>query len=425
MISGRGQPVEHFTHSVCDVELAISTGGKWVRKSVNQKEPRGNRCPFVAARYTCEQSEFDSREWQYVPATVTSSIPTIEEVGNARSPNRILLAGDSNLRQVYQTIACRWHSANVLGYIELFPVNEQGEPKVAVYDRTNMSALLPCHGLATSDLQGFHVGTDDRWRPRSPWKKLEEAGIVSCKEYPDYNMAGGLACIVSSNNAQEICFIHARIWWKAKFPLNLMSGATNKKEYSFDRLSEWVSGRTGKEPTSIRPIFHSEVAKKGAFDTLVVNDYLFEGHEKQRALEEKLSVYGFGGKVIIVPKYKKGIRQKLPPNERILNVGISSRLKANAQYTCANNNMTNRMYVKTLRSPLSQIATARMNDAKSCINPVINHTSCRETTLEDGTMGQCEKETHFCVPGPVDVIGEYILAAAVGKAERITSSVLR
>jgi hypothetical protein len=293
-----------------------------------------------------------------------------------------------------------------------------------------MTTVPPCHSLFTADLKNFYVGTDKRWEPRSPWVGLQKAGITHCTEIPDYNKAGELACIVSANGAQEICFIHVRLWWRALPPPEASRSVraseeetiaaqdakgltSDTKSYSFNRLSAWATGHFTNEPLNEsssslqQPIFMSNIAKKGAFDTMVVNTFL-TGRSKldKSSLAGMLSTRGFTGKLLLVPKYGYGKRTKLPFTQKKIPVSNTS-----VSHTATDCHL---FYAGDLSASLRPITKARANDAKANISPEskIDGSMCRETKGK-----ACGKESHFCAPGPLDAVGDFILAAAVGTTE--------
>jgi hypothetical protein len=189
----------------------------------------------------------------------------------------------------------------------------------------------------------------------------------------------------------------------------------DKKAHIFKRLSAWATGHFVTNEPGNFPM--SGVAKKGAFDVVVANTHIIKTKEDQAMLATMLRARNFEGKLIMVPKYDAGYRGMLPAHMMglpVTNTSMSPEKGPGAE--CGSGKQapaaSKLLHVVDLLLPLEELTKQRKNDAHSNIFPVsADGKVCRE---RQNNATQCDHESHFCVPGPIDVVGDYILAAAVG-----------
>lgn len=342
--------------TVSEIQSAVKSPGVWERSnetsaqrthaSDGQRKQR-QRCPFVPGRYLCEDSVHDDKEWLYRTEWLADChIPEIEEVAASVKPRRILLVGDSHLRQPFIQIACRWHNQGVLGTMDLYK-----DSTPFVYDSAKQVPPPPCHSYSAADYPKFFVGIKRGrenvardsydWLPKKPETFLQQKNISRCgDQFRAQNGAveAGLTCVTSSNGATEVCYIHVRTWLSSGCHLkgtmqNLeaYTGHSGGKEAHcrdaiMDRVATWATGkstRTGNEWWGEHPanadFFISSVAKRAPFDTVVFNKY-GAPHAQHAALQHTLAARGFTGKVLFVPNFNNGFRKIVDDEKTTLKI---------------------------------------------------------------------------------------------------------
>ena len=209
--------------TVSEIQHAVRQSGFWERSNetsaqrthtADGRRKQRKRCPFAPGRYLCEDSVFDDREWWYrTNWKGQCDIPEIEEVGSSVKPHRILLVGDSHLRQSYIQAACTWHHNDVLGTMDLFV---DGMPYL--YDSAQQGTPFPCHAYSRRAYPKFFIGVrrgeEDvapnsyDWLPKNPKRILRQQNVSVCAD----TQTNAVSCLASSNGATEICFVHVRYW---------------------------------------------------------------------------------------------------------------------------------------------------------------------------------------------------------------------
>lgn len=379
--------------------------GSWKKKAM---QTNWELCPFMKPNFNCIGRKTSASQWTFQPEMPQGcGVPEIEESLHALAGQRMLLCGDSHMRQVLVEVSC--------GFQDLLLQNHG-----------HSAPFPPSDWLPISPLENFYPEEAlKRWA--ADWANAsgfaQQANQTSGQFLREH--AKRYYTILQENNA-ELSVVKFKnglqIWYL------YVRGVAQPEQACLDvahRLDK-VSGNIdlGEKSPNTRWVVKADDLNQ--FDHIVVNEYI-----GIQDLVTKLAKVGYRQKLFLIPSWTEGLLTSVGPQPTKVD-GLARRL-GDSQFS----NLTFPAYTLHLESAI----LSRQNDAYTGLFPIYvqrngSYKPCPRASNISTTLKKCTStydqdiaykpcaslpgesqacyDGHFCQPGPVEGFARLIFAALAG-----------
>jgi hypothetical protein len=317
----------------------------------------------------------------------------------------IFMLGDSHVQQLFESLLC------------IFSFRARD---VIVYERYEKDSGKPL------ELNYY-------WRTiYDKYENVPACHTISYKEYPNYYIS--LPLVKGDLKSQVDCTISHFPGAVSCFKIDSRSANLSQICLAYVRPALGMNAVQAGLNTSLR-LINSSV---DAFDVLIVNTYI-----SVNDLKTYLSQVDYSGRVIVIPKYSFGYQKNVVHNEDILTTKYDENELKNSEVSLSQycQKLSAKARFDLIKFDFSKLVFQRSDDSKASIYPfsysVHNNRSsnnsdvimqvCQEEQRSPNNCAgkdyrvctsDCERESHFCLPGPTDELGLLLLGASMPQASQ-------